>query len=247
MDMFFIGGLSAIISRTATAPMELMKIQQQNQFFPRSSIRETFYKEGISSLWKGNGINCMRIFPQNAISYGTYEYCKSHFSPFLSGMVAGSISITLIYPAENLRSRFALQLKEHPQYRSLFSAIKHIPIRHLYQGLSMSLFGYTSFTTLNYAFYEFYKDYTNPFIAGGLAGSSAVSITYPTDIIRRRIQLQGFHPSVPKYSSLKDTLYKMYKTEGRFKAFYQGITITIVKLFPTMAIHFYCIDFFKHI
>jgi solute carrier family 25 (mitochondrial phosphate transporter), member 23/24/25/41 len=245
ISMFFIGGISAITSRTLTAPMELMKIQQQNKFFAQTSIKQTFHKEGIKSFWKGNGVNCLRIFPQNAISYGTYEYTKKHINPFLSGMISGTLAISLIYPAENLRSRFSLQLKNEIIYPSLLSAFKNIPIRQLYQGLSMSLFGYTSFTAFNYAFYEEYKKYTNSFIAGGLAGSSAVSITYPTDIIRRRIQLQGFHHSVPKYSSIIDTIHKMYQREGQLRAFYQGLTITIIKLFPTMAVHFYCIEILK--
>lgn len=245
ISMFFIGGMSAIISRTLTAPMELMKIQQQNKFFPQTSIIQTFQNEGIKSLWKGNQINCLRIFPQNAISYGTYEYTKKHIHPFLSGMIAGTLAITIIYPAENLRSRFSLQLKNEIIYPSLLSAFHKTPIRQLYQGLPMSLFGYTTFTTLNYAFYEEYKKYTNSFIAGGLAGSTAVSITYPTDIIRRRIQLQGFHHSVPKYSSILDTIQKMYQREGQIRAFYQGMPITIIKLFPTMAVHFYCIEILK--
>lgn len=245
IKLFLIGGISATISRTLTAPMELMKIQQQNKFFAQTSIIQTFQNEGIKSLWKGNQINCLRIFPQNAISYGTYEYTKKHIHPFLSGIVSGSIAISLIYPAENLRSRFSLQLKTDIIYPSLLFAFRKTSIRELYQGLSISLFGYTAFTALNYAFYEEYKKYTNPFIAGGLAGSSAVSITYPTDIIRRRIQLQGFHHSVPKYSSIIDTIQKMYQREGQLRAFYQGLFITIIKLFPTMAVHFYCIETLK--
>jgi hypothetical protein len=159
IKMFGIGGISAITSRTLTAPMELMKIQQQNKFFPQTSIIQTFHKEGVISLWKGNGVNCMRIFPQNAISYGTYEFSKKYFSPFLSGMISGSIAISIIYPAENLRSRFSLQLQREMIYPSLLSAFRKTPIKQLYNGLSMSLFGYTCFSAFNYSFYETYKKY----------------------------------------------------------------------------------------
>ena len=39
--------------------------------------------------------------------------------------------------------------------------------------------------------------------AGGFAGMSAVSYTYPTDLIRRRLQLQGFDKTVPKYNGIR--------------------------------------------
>jgi len=70
--------LSGVISRTLTAPLELYKIQRQNAFIPNSTIRDVLKKEGIQYLWKGNGTNCMRVFPQTAINYGVFEFCKQN-------------------------------------------------------------------------------------------------------------------------------------------------------------------------
>ena len=49
-----IGGLSGIISRTVTAPLELWKMQRQNFFIPNSTFRDVLQKEGFRYLWKGN-------------------------------------------------------------------------------------------------------------------------------------------------------------------------------------------------
>ena len=48
------GGMSAIVSRTATAPLELFKIQRQNSFVPYSTLRAVLQREGVKYLWKGN-------------------------------------------------------------------------------------------------------------------------------------------------------------------------------------------------
>jgi solute carrier family 25 phosphate transporter 23/24/25/41 len=234
MDNFIIGGIAAIISRTATAPLEIIRIQQQNKYM-RQSILTTYQREGIRSLFKGNGLNCVRIFPQNAISYGLYEAMKPN--PF-AATIAGTISILAIYPIENLRSRFSLQSVQ-------YNTIRNIRIQSLYGGLMTSLIGYATFTTINYNLYDTLKHHTS--IAGGLSGMLAVSITYPTDIIRRRQQLQGFHPSVPNYKSVSHLIQTMYRTEGGLKAFYQGSAITILKMFPTMYINFLIIETLKNI
>ncbi len=67
-----IGGMSGIISRTLTAPLELWKIQKQNYFMPNSTIKDVVKKEGIRYLWKGNFTNCVRIFPQYSVNFAVY-------------------------------------------------------------------------------------------------------------------------------------------------------------------------------
>ena len=64
LDDLLIGGMAGVISRTATAPLELYKIQRQNQYLKEASIKTVLKKEGIRYLWKGNMTNCLRVFPQ---------------------------------------------------------------------------------------------------------------------------------------------------------------------------------------
>ena len=73
-----IGGTAACIARTATAPLELYKIQCQNRYLPDATLSQVWKKEGFRYFWKGNGINCARAFPQFGINYGTFQFAKKY-------------------------------------------------------------------------------------------------------------------------------------------------------------------------
>ena len=68
-------------------------------------------------MWRGNFVNVIKIAPETAIKYSTYEYYKSFvsrhlttpggfldssplFNKFLAGSLAGSTAQTIIYPLE---------------------------------------------------------------------------------------------------------------------------------------------------
>ena len=63
-----IGGIGGIVSRSAVAPVELTRLQMQNRFIPNSTLKDVYTKEGIRYFWKGNGTNCVRVFPQLSIN-----------------------------------------------------------------------------------------------------------------------------------------------------------------------------------
>ena len=71
-----IGGIGGAVSRTAVAPIELFRIQRQNHFIPNSTLRDVCKKESFRYLWKGNGTNCIRIFPQLAVNYAVFRKTK---------------------------------------------------------------------------------------------------------------------------------------------------------------------------
>ena len=72
---FFIGGISAAVSKTAVAPIErvklILQVQDANKNIPEDKrykgISDCFsrvYKEqGFLSLWRGNLANVIRYFP----------------------------------------------------------------------------------------------------------------------------------------------------------------------------------------
>lgn len=267
VDMI-IGGLSGAISRTLTAPLELRKIQEQNRFIPDTTFRDVMRKEGIQGLWKGNWTNCIRIAPQMAVNFSVFNIAKNRlFIPlfdvnstnkgaskdiinFCSGALAGMVAMSSIYPLENIRSRLSLQTNK-AEYKNIVDVFKKTPIRHLYYGLNMSLIGFVPYNALNFMFYNKYKSlgqfssidkqYVN-LICGGLSGLSAVTITYPTDLIRRRLQIQGFSEHVPKYNGIIDCITKIYRTEG-ISGLYRGLIPCYIKIFPTVAIQFYIIEY----
>lgn len=83
---------------------------------------------GLQSLWRGNGINVLKIAPESAIKFMAYEQAKrairwnrtrelSMFERFAAGSIAGGISQTVIYPLEV--GRWTERLSSHCSSRSL--------------------------------------------------------------------------------------------------------------------------------
>jgi|TARA_B110000444_G_C18825172_1_gene589918 solute carrier family 25 phosphate transporter 23/24/25/41 len=259
MQDLIIGGTAAVVSRTLTAPLELYKIQAQNRYLKGSTMRNVVKKEGFRYLWKGNGVNCARAFPQFAINYALFEYSRENIANnivknetmknFIAGGLSGIGSMMCIYPLETVRTRLSLQMC-NSHYTTPYNALKNIPIRQLYGGLGMSLLGFGPFSALNFSFFHLYKDLftqlgmdstSNKLLSGGLGAVSAVSITYPTDLIRKRLQMQGFDDSVPKYTGIIDCVRKLYNIGG-YKELYRGLLPTYIRLFPCFAIQFWCLE-----
>jgi len=252
---FMIGGLGGIVSRSIVAPIELNRIQRQNYFIPNSTLKDVYKKEGIRYFWKGNGINCIRVFPQMAINYSVFRKTKLYFKNkfdnenivnFSAGCAAGCISMMITYPLETTRTYLSLQTNKN-KYKGIVDALRKIPIRQLYQGSKLSLMGFGGFSGIQYSSYYYFNslikntDFDYKFVGGGLAGLFSVSITYPTDLVRRRLQLQGFDKTVPKYNGILDSCRKIFKYEG-ITGFYRGLGTTYLKTGPAVAIQFWTIE-----
>ena len=82
------GGIAGVVSRTATAPFDrvkvLLQVQGQQKVVGSSQnlgIRKMFkamIEEGFFTMWRGNTINCLKIFPENAMRCFVFEQlCES--------------------------------------------------------------------------------------------------------------------------------------------------------------------------
>ena len=89
---FFMGGVSAAVSKTLAAPIELVKLRLQNMdAMLKSGALEVPYtgivdctsrvvkEEGVKALWKGNGTNVLRYFPTQALNFAFKDYFKRLF------------------------------------------------------------------------------------------------------------------------------------------------------------------------
>nr|SVE86549.1 EOG090X0MQF [Daphnia similis]SVE87176.1 EOG090X0MQF [Daphnia similis]SVE87801.1 EOG090X0MQF [Daphnia similis]SVE88434.1 EOG090X0MQF [Daphnia similis] len=117
------GGIAGAVSRTATAPLDRLKVFLQvhglNKFGSLAACaRHMLHEGGVRSLWRGNGINVMKIAPESAIKFMAYEKLKQYikagsptrdlgmYERFVAGSIAGCISQTTIYPLELFQSFF---------------------------------------------------------------------------------------------------------------------------------------------
>merc|ERR1719384_2787374 len=118
VENFMLSGAAAVMSKTAAAPIERVKLLVQNQGEmlkqgkidkPYSGIidctRRTAAAEGALSFWRGNLANCIRYFPTQALNFAFKDQIKATFkskksapqwqkfgSNILSGGAAGTLS-----------------------------------------------------------------------------------------------------------------------------------------------------------
>jgi hypothetical protein len=245
IDSFITSSCASIFSKTASAPVELWRIQRQNPFIPNTTLRDVIKKEGLRYIWKGNGVNIVKASPQYALTYALFNQFHDNFdNSIVSGTVAGACSMGLIYPLEITRTYLSLQTNKN-KYKGIVDVLKKNKIKDLYKGYGTSIFGFSLFSGLMFQSRDYLnKEYPNSPFNGGIASIYALTFSYPTDLIRRRLQLQGFDKTVPKYNGAIDCVKKIINTEG-ISGLYRGLYANYVKSFIQWGIHFYLIDLFN--
>ena len=135
MADFAAGGISGAVAKTATAPIERVKliIQTQDanpliksgQVARYTGIGDCFtrvYKEqGMKAFWRGNFTNVIRYFPTQAFNFAFKDTIKAMFPKYspktdfgmfflvnmASGGLAGAGSLCIVYPLDYARTRLA--------------------------------------------------------------------------------------------------------------------------------------------
>lgn len=91
--------------------LPVFQVHGTNQLGVKDCLKHLLQEGGIWSLWRGNGMNVVKIAPESAIKFMAYEQAKkiirgnstrelSIYERFVAGSVAGGISQTVIYPLE---------------------------------------------------------------------------------------------------------------------------------------------------
>lgn len=136
-ENFGLSGAAAVISKTAAAPIERVKLLVQNQAEmikagrldkPYSGVLDctirTFRTEGLLPFWRGNLANCIRYFPTQALNFAFKDKIKATFNPsrkdsymvsfgknIASGGAAGAMSLCFVYSLDYARTRLANDTK----------------------------------------------------------------------------------------------------------------------------------------
>jgi hypothetical protein len=81
------GGIAGAVSRTATSPLERLRILQQTAskeyigMGTMQSFKHMYTTEGMLGFFKGNGLTVLKIAPFSAIEFYGYEVFKSNIYP----------------------------------------------------------------------------------------------------------------------------------------------------------------------
>ncbi|XP_077504353.1 calcium-binding mitochondrial carrier protein SCaMC-2-like isoform X1 [Amblyomma americanum] len=258
------GGVAGAVSRTCTAPLDRLKVflQVRGKEFQsiHQCLRHMLQEGGVGSLWRGNGINVIKIAPESALKFLAYEKAKrlikgdsnrelGIFERFFAGSLAGSIAQTSIYPMEVLKTRLAL--RKTGQYKGIVDAAYQIyrneGLRSFYKGYLPNLLGIIPYAGIDLAIYETLKklylrqhDLTDDpgilvLLGCGTVSSSCGQIaSYPLALVRTRLQAQdGKHERTSMIGLIKGIV----RTEG-FSGLYRGITPNFMKVAPAVSISY---------
>jgi len=150
---FLAGGISGAVAKTATAPIERVKLIIQTQDanpkiisgeVPRyTGIVNCFTRvaseQGIAAFWRGNLTNIIRYFPTQAFNFAFKDTIKAMFPKvdkntefvkfFLvnmaSGGLAGAGSLMIVYPLDYARTRLASDVGgTERQFNGLLDCLK---------------------------------------------------------------------------------------------------------------------------
>ncbi|KAH3669189.1 hypothetical protein WICMUC_005028 [Wickerhamomyces mucosus] len=149
VGFFLAGGLSGVVSRTCTAPFDRIKVfliarsdlsstilhnktqlakEHVGGAIPVNKIKSpivkaatTIYRQGgLRAFYVGNGLNVVKVFPESAMKFGSFEFVKkilasienvddttklSKVSTYIAGGLGGVFSQFTVYPIDTLKYR----------------------------------------------------------------------------------------------------------------------------------------------
>ncbi|KAK3397107.1 mitochondrial carrier domain-containing protein [Sordaria brevicollis] len=200
---FLAGAVSGGVSRTATAPLDRLKVFLLVNTKPKATIAVEAAKSGqplvairnaggpifdaIKTLWRaggiktffaGNGLNVVKIMPESAIRFGSYEASKrflaayeghddptqiSTVSKFVAGGMGGMTAQFCVYPIDTLKFRLQCETVEGgPKGNALLiRTAKNMwadgGFRAAYRGLGLGLVGMFPYSAIDIGTFEFLK------------------------------------------------------------------------------------------
>lgn len=179
------GGVAGAASRTATAPLDRLKVVLQVQTTRSSimsSIKNIWREGGFLGFFRGNGLNVVKVAPESAIKFYAYEKFKSVIGDIngedkadigtsgrlIAGGMAGAVAQTAIYPMDLVKTRLQTCSSEGGRVPNLGKLSRDIWVhegpRAFYKGLVPSLLGIIPYAGIDLAAYEALKDLSRIYV-----------------------------------------------------------------------------------
>merc|ERR1712180_357832 len=255
-ENFALSGVAAVVSKTAAAPIERVKllVQNQDEMIKQGKLTEpykgvidctkrTLQTEGLLPFWRGNLANCIRYFPTQALNFAFKDKIKILFKqnksdPYAvnfaknigAGGVAGAMSLCFVYSLDFARTKLANDTKSGAKG----GAREYNGLIDVYKKTLASDGIQGVYRGCYFGFYDSLK----PMLLGDDAGvltsfalGYAVTVTsglfsYPIDTIRRRMMMTS--GQAVKYKNSMDCAVQVLKNEG-FMSLMKGAGANILR------------------
>mmetsp|Transcript_2421 Transcript_2421/g.3424 ORF Transcript_2421/g.3424 Transcript_2421/m.3424 type:complete len:329 (+) Transcript_2421:283-1269(+) len=201
----------------------------------------------------------------------------TNLEALICGSTAGVMSIVFTYPLDLLRTMLAVE-REKRQYSPHASLIRTFRafmaeegIKGLYRGVTPTILGILPYGGIAFMVNEHFKNkmeraYEVPpvhlkLLSGGLAGLLAQSVSYPFEVIRRRMQTDGvilrdaglggvLDGKLPEQAEARMTMLqtaqKLVDEQG-IRGLFKGLSINWIRAPIAISISFTAFDGFKKI
>lgn len=179
------GGVAGATSRSATAPLDRLKVLMQVQtkcskFIP--AIKDIWKDGRVLGFFRGNGLNVVKVAPESAIRFYAYETLKDLIvtargeekrdigasGRLIAGGFAGAIAQTAIYPLDLVKTRLQTYACDGGKVPKLSTLSRNILVQEgpyaFYRGLLPSLLGMIPYAGIDLAAYETLKDMSKTYI-----------------------------------------------------------------------------------
>lgn len=178
----------------------------------------------------------------------------------ISGAVAGFVQCPIVCPTELIKCRMQMQginscANTKPEYsnaiqglaklyrkegfRSCFKGwnytiAREVPSFSAYFATYFGLKKQIGFKDVDSLGQMLSKDFGWSLLCGGVAGCSCWFVSYPFDVLKSRLQIDGFN-GPKKYKGSVDAFQQAMRTEG-IKWAYRGLFPTLLRAFPVNAV-----------
>ncbi|RHY49510.1 hypothetical protein DYB34_009364, partial [Aphanomyces astaci] len=221
--------LAGVLARSATAPLERVKLARQVGLLPSHlnlwrSVQHLKRVAGWQRLFAGNLVHCAKLVPSFPLKLVACDVFRQHFHAWgmssfnaevknsLAGGSAGVMVQAVLYPLDVVRGRLALQqiLQPKATYPTVASCVQAMDgVRSFYRGFGVGTLGVFPYIGLNFAMYEF---------------------------LRPWLVVQQQH-RVSEYTSTWNCI-KQTASGGGAISFYRGLAPNIVKALPASVVSF---------
>lgn len=268
------GFIAGVISRSLTAPFDRLSICMRAGHTIHhgheslyATLKSMVKAAGVRSLWRGNGVNCIQVGPESALTFFCYEYLKGFLKDplhptgiekFTFGAIAGIYSMTLVYPFYVVQARMCVAEPGvyHGIYDCFYQTVKKEGGKSLFKGYVPSLMRIIPYKGFDLSIFNTLKEVFVPrdkaiapwqsMLFGGLASGFSQTLTYPLVMARTKLIAQGEAQGRPLlYKNVFDAIRKTYygdaklglKPEG-YRGVYNGCGANLLKMIPAVALQF---------
>ncbi|CAG9864617.1 unnamed protein product [Phyllotreta striolata] len=235
------------------------------------TLRVILHEEGIKALWKGHVPAQWLSIVYGMAQFSTYEYLDrrlvllnastkyTYMFNFLSGTIAGCTATVVSFPFDVARTRLVGQSERKMIYKGTVHSwrrmVKSESYSTLFRGLLPTFIQVGPHAGIQFVSYKLFNDIQRlmfkykdtsmsaSMVSGSLAGLVAKTAIYPFDLLKKRMQVQGFDEGRRLFgklfhcNGLLDAFRKVYIGEG-VAGFFKGYLPSMVKAVVTGGLYF---------